>query len=100
MQKICTRLFVTDIVKPDSPSARICLTRPPSNRIKEIFNRRIAFLPPKNHSTHTADTNWERIVAAAAPCTPISSTKIKTGSSIRFKKAPITTVSIPVFANP
>ena len=39
-------------------------------------------------------------VAQAAPATPISKTKIKTGSNIMLHTAPIVTDNIPIFGNP
>ena len=43
---------------------------------------------------------WEITVARAAPRTPMWNPKIKTGSRIMLEIAPISTESIPVFANP
>ena len=40
------------------------------------------------------------MVARAAPRTPMWRTKIKSGSRIRFRTAPMETVSIPVIPNP
>ena len=54
----------------------------------------------KNQTTKKDDMACEMIVAKAAPCTPIEKTKIKIGSKIQFKIAPIKTESILIFVNP
>ena len=56
--------------------------------------------PVKNRSTHAADNAWERMVASAAPLTPISSRKIKMGSRIILVTAPMSVVFMLIFANP
>ena len=61
-------------------------------------SRRMAFFPVRNRRTHTAEQAWARMVARAAPSTPMS--KIKTGSRTMFTMAPRPTVSIPVLAKP
>ena len=58
------------------------------------------FFPPRKSITHTQEIAWEITVAKAAPCTPILNTKMKSGSRIILEIAPITTVSIPIFAKP
>ena len=60
----------------------------------------MAFFPVRNRRTHTAEQAWARMVARAAPSTPMSKTKIKTGSRTMFTMAPRPTVSIPVLAKP
>ena len=50
--------------------------------------------------TQSAEASWEITVASAAPLTPMSSAKMKIGSSTMFRTAPISTVSMPLFANP
>ena len=60
----------------------------------------VVSFPSKNRTIHTQETPCERIVASAAPRTPICNPKIKIGSNIILHTAPITTVSIPVLANP
>ena len=93
-------LFVTDIVKPERPRVTICLTRLSFNLKFSLFSFSIVFLPARNRSTHTEEINWEMTVARAAPLTPRCRTKMKTGSNIIFKTAPIKTVSMPVLAKP
>ena len=51
-------------------------------------------LPSRNSSTHTAESTWESTVARAAPCTPMSKTKIKMGSRMILATAPMMTVSM------
>ncbi len=46
------------------------------------------------------ETACARMVASAAPWTPRPRTKMNSGSRIRFSTAPMSTVSMPVFANP
>lgn len=57
-------------------------------------------LPSRKLITHAADTACERMVASAAPRTPIWNTKINSGSSTMLSTAPIKTESIAVFALP
>ena len=100
LHTICTRLFVTDIVKPDSPRTRIFFTRSAFNCRYFLSSRIVAFFPVKKKSVQHAATNCEITVARAAPCTPISILKIKIGSIIRLQTAPMDTVIIPILANP
>ena len=60
----------------------------------------MAFLPVRKRSTHSAITNWLITVASAAPRTSIFSAKMNTGSRIRLSTVPISTVPMPVVANP
>ncbi len=97
---IWTALLVMDMVKPESPSARILQTRflPNANCFGE--SRIIVFFPVRKVNVHKAAINCEITVARAAPCTPSPSKKIKTGSNSRLQTAPMETVSMPVFAKP
>ena len=61
---------------------------------------RMVFFEQRKATTQTADTAWERMVARAAPCTPIPSPKMKMGSRMMLSTAPMRTVTIPVPANP
>ena len=76
------------------------LTRFPCRGRQRQRSFRMDRRPVKNWSTHTADTPWAITVARAAPFTPMSSRKIKMGSSTMLMTAPMTTVNIPVFPNP
>ena len=51
-------------------------------------------------NTKEAENICEITVAMAAPLIPRPNTKIKTGSRMILQTAPITTVSIPIPANP
>ena len=97
---IWTALLVMDMVKPESPSARILPTRflPNTNCFGD--SRIIVFLPVRKVNVHKAAINCEMTVARAAPRTPMPSKKIKTGSNSRLQTAPMETVSMPVFAKP
>ena len=62
--------------------------------------RRCVFFPVRKRTTHTADTACDRMVASAAPRTPMFSAKIKTGSRMMLSTAPMRTVSMLVRENP
>ena len=63
-----------------------------------IFKK--VFFPKRKASTQVQDNACDKIVARAAPRTPIPNTKMKIGSRIIFAAAPIITESMPVFAKP
>ena len=56
--------------------------------------------PVRKRSVNVAETVCERMVASAAPRTPMSSANMKIGSRTMFMTAPIKTVRILVFAKP
>ena len=60
----------------------------------------IVCLPHKKRMAQTALTACERMVANAAPCTPIFNTKIRIGSRMMLVIAPITTVSMLMVEKP
>ena len=62
--------------------------------------RRSVLFPVRKRSTHTHESPCDRIVASAAPRTPIPSAKMNTGSSTMFAAAPMSTVVMPTFAKP
>ena len=96
----CTRLLVRFMKKPDRPRATMDFPRPaPSARFRRR-SRRMAFRPVRNFSTHTAEQPWAITVASAAPRTPMSRAKMKTGSSTMLTTAPRPTVIIPVRPKP
>ena len=97
---ICTALLVTDIMNPEVPRTEIFFTSPPCRRIEALVRGIMAFFPVRKRKTQTAETNCDRMVARAAPWIPIFRPKIKTGSRIRFRTAPMETVSIPVTPKP
>ena len=59
-----------------------------------------AFFPRRKERAHSADRNWERMVARAAPCTPMWNTKMKMGSSTMLVTAPMATVIMPLRPKP
>ena len=59
-----------------------------------------AFGPVRNRTTHAALTAWLRMVASAAPCTPMWKPKMKMGSRIRLTTAPRATVIMPMRPKP
>ena len=58
------------------------------------------FSDVKNRITQIQETAWDKIVASAAPLTPILNPKIRIGSKIMLIMAPIATVYILVLAKP
>ena len=88
------------MMKEESPSARLGRIM---RDLRIRFSLRIlsrVFFPNRKASTQAQDMACERMVASAAPCTPMSKANIKMGSRMMFATAPIKTESIPVFANP
>ena len=63
-------------------------------------SRRIVVLPIRKLSTHTQEAAWDRMVASAAPRTPILRAKMKMGSRMILHTAPISTLNIPCLAKP
>ena len=100
MHTICTRLLVRFIKKPDRPRAMIFRTRAALSRRYSSRRRRMALLPVRNFSTHTAEHPWAITVARAAPWMPMSKRKINTGSRTMFTTAPSPTVIIPTLPKP
>ena len=62
--------------------------------------RRMVPLPVRKRKVQAAEAAWEMTVAMAAPCTPMSKIKMKTGSRMMFKTAPIRVVTMPMRAKP
>ena len=88
------------ITKTEDPRAKVGST---IAGFKFTFFHRIlnvVFFPNRKARTQIHDKAWEKIVARAAPRTPMWKPKIKMGSRIIFATAPMSTESIPVFANP
>ena len=100
MHTICTRQLVPCMMNPDIPNPIISRVSFQSTRRCSVFMRSSALFPVRNRRTQTQETIWLSTVASAAPPTPISSKKMKTGSSTRFSTAPIRVVSIPILGNP
>ena len=92
--------MVTDITNPEVPRNVISFTRESLIFMDSRVSLNSAFFPVRKKNTHTADAPWEITVAMAAPRTPISNPKIRTGSRMIFMTAPRRTVIIPIFPNP
>ena len=88
------------MMKGESPSASTGPATLGLTRKLRARKRRLERLEEMNRSTHTAETVWERMVASAAPRTPISSAKMKMGSRTMLSAAPMQTVSMAVLAKP
>ena len=65
---------------------------------RRIFKN--VFFPRRKASTQMQEMAWERMVAQAAPGTPMPRAKMKMGSRIMLETAPMRTESIPVRAKP
>ena len=65
-----------------------------------FFRRSTVFCPVRNRMAQTALIAWDKMVARAAPRTPMPKPKIKTGSRMMLVTAPITTVSILILEIP
>ena len=100
MHMIWTVQFVIAIVKPESPRAVMARTRFAEILMHDRLSFKIAFSPVRKRRIHTADKSWDRIVANAAPRTPICSAKIKIGSRIILAAAPRNTVIMPIRPKP
>ena len=71
LQAACTRLSVKDITKLDAPSAMMRPMQAASGRNPRSCRRNSASGPVKKRSTHNAESPCERMVASAAPRTPM-----------------------------
>ena len=78
----------------------MAFTRFSSSAMYRSRSFRMARLPVRNLSTHTAEQAWAMMVARAAPRTPMSRAKMKMGSSTMFTMAPSPTVIMPVAPKP
>ena len=94
------RLSVDCMIKGDSPRAREGRKTAGTGRRFSRRRRQRVVDPVRNRSTHRAETAWDRMVARAAPRTPISSTKMKMGSRMVFRMAPIRTVFMLTVVKP
>lgn len=56
----------------------------------------MVFFRSRNTKTNANDKNCERMVASAAPATPMPKVYINSGSSPTFASAPITVVHMPI----
>lgn len=94
------RLSVDCMINGDMPSARQGSTTFALGRSSSRRSRHLVFFPSKNRSTHIMDTAWDKMVARAAPRTPKLNPKIKIGSRIVFKIAPMSTVFMLTVVKP
>ena len=94
------KLSVDCITKGAIPKAKLGNNRLGTILKFSFFNLRTVCLPLKKRMTQIALIACEMMVASAAPLTPILNPKIKIGSKIMFKIAPIKTVIILVLENP
>ena len=94
------RLSVDCMMKGDRPSARQGRTTLARGRRFSLRRCHLVLGPSRNRSTHAADTAWERMVARAAPRTPMLRPKMKMGSRIVFRMAPMSTVFMLTVVNP
>ena len=85
---------------PDRPKDMMRRTREAFSFMHRTRRRKMAFFPVRNFSTHTAEQPWAITVASAAPLTPMSSRKMKIGSSTMLTTAPRPTVIIPTLPKP
>ena len=88
------------MIKGARPRARQGPTTDARGRRFSRRRRHLLLFPVKKRSTHAADTAWDKMVARAAPRTPMSSTKMKMGSSTMFSPAPMSTVRMLTVVKP
>ena len=93
-------LSVDCMTKGATPSPTQGMRRDRRMRRFSFFSLSTVFFPHRNHTAHTALSAWDRMVARAAPATPMSNRKMNTGSSTMLVTAPITTVSMLILENP
>jgi hypothetical protein len=82
------------------PKANIESTILRSSLIYRLSKGKEARLEKRKLNTHMALQACDRIVASAAPFTPISNQKMKIGSNTIFNKAPIKTEHIAIDGRP
>ena len=95
-----TRLSVDCMMKGATPRPAIRETTARRRRMYCGRMRRPERRLHRNSTTQAALTAWDRMVARAAPRTPMSKTKMNTGSSTMFRIAPMSTEHIAVMARP
>ena len=88
------------MMKGDTPKANMALTVFQLSLICFGFSRKEARSEQRKASTHAALKACDMMVAHAAPFTPISKTKMNSGSSRIFRTAPIMTESIAMVGRP
>ena len=88
------------MINGDTPSARQGRSSFGLGAMQRSLSRSTVRLPQRNQMTHAADTACERMVASAAPFTPISKVNMNRGSRPILSTAPMSTVSILVREKP
>ena len=94
------RLSVLCMMNGDTPSAIMEPTSFKSGRIQSDLSRSDVFGDVIKRSTQIAPASCDRMVASAAPCTPMWNPKIKIGSKMILSAAPMSTDPIAVFDCP
>ena len=95
-----TRFSVICMRNGESPSARQGRRSFMSGRRFFARSRSVDFSEQRKRTTHAHETACERIVASAAPRTPMPNTNMNSGSSTMLSAAPIVTVSMLVVEKP
>ena len=100
MKLIESRLSVDSITKVEMPRLRHGRMIFGSSFIFALRRCRRVCFPVRKRRIQIAPTDWLSTVASAAPCTPIPRAKMKIGSRMMLMTAPITVVSMLIFAKP
>ena len=100
LKQTVIRLSVDCMTKGERPRARAGSTTFARGRRFSRRRRHLVFGPVRNRSTHAADTAWDKMVARAAPRTPMPKAKMKTGSRMVLSTAPISTVFMLTVVKP
>ena len=87
-------LSVKVMIKGDKPKNKIDPIIKKSNFISLSLKVKVDPFMKKRITIQTKEANCERMVASAAPSTPILKVKINKGSSATFNKAPKSVVPI------
>ena len=98
MKQTDRMLSVNAMINGDVPNAIQGRIMPASSFRLFFLMRSELFSEVRKRSTQMEETAWERIVASAAPFTPIFRPNIKTGSRMMLQTAPISTVYMLVLA--
>ena len=93
-------LSLACMIKAAAPKAMQGSSRRKPGKRFSFFSRRKVFSPRRKKITHAHEMPCERMVASAAPRTPIFSPNINRGSNAMLATAPISTVYMPILAKP
>ena len=100
LKQMFRMLSVNCMIKGAMPKAMQGRMTEPRRRAYRSCSRSVVVFPVRKRRIQAQEIPWERMVARAAPCTPIPRAKMKIGSRIMLQAAPMVTVSIPVLAKP